>query len=245
MGKARAKPDDWTAERWQSATDPLPMLDWLGRRLGERKQRLFAIACCRPLGILFQTPGKRKAPTVEAAFHAALAVAERLADGPVGAEEHAEAFRRAAEAGKDVLADWMAHAQVAATWAMADGADHEHLQSLRAIGYSLRRDPPDPWAANAARVAKWADPSLRFRQAHVLRDIVGDPFRAVGFDSAWRTTTAAAEAIYADSAFDRLPILADALEDAGCTDAVILDHCRQPGEHARGCWVVDLVLAKE
>ena len=66
-------------------------------------------------------------------------------------------------------------------------------------------------------------------------------------DPRWRTSnvTALAQAIYDDRAFDRLPILADALEDAGCTDADILNHCRQPGEHVRGCWVVDLVLGKE
>jgi hypothetical protein len=54
-----------------------------------------------------------------------------------------------------------------------------------------------------------------------------------------------AEGIYADRAFDRLPILADALEEAGCTDAEVLAHCRGPGPHVRGCWVVDLILGKE
>jgi hypothetical protein len=54
----------------------------------------------------------------------------------------------------------------------------------------------------------------------------------------------AGEAIYTDRAFDRLPILADALEEAGCTDAAILEHCRGPGPHVRGCWVVDLLLDK-
>ena len=247
MARARAKPIEWDAASWQSAKDPLPMLAWLGQRVSERKQRLFAVACCRPLGGMFQTRGKRKAPTVEEAFHALLAVAERLAEGMVGAEEQADAFRRAAEADRDVLADWMAHALIAATWAIADGADHAHLRHLRAIGYSLSREMPDSWAANAARAAKWADPSLRFRQAHVLRDIVGCPFRPGVFESAWRTTTVAAlaEAIYADSAFDRLPILADALEDAGCTSTEVLEHCRQPAEHVRGCWVVDLTLSKE
>ena len=53
-----------------------------------------------------------------------------------------------------------------------------------------------------------------------------------------------AQVIYGDRAFDRLPLLADALEDAGCTDADILGHCRTPGEHVRGCWVVDLLLGK-
>ena len=53
-----------------------------------------------------------------------------------------------------------------------------------------------------------------------------------------------AETIYDEEAFDRLPILADALEDAGCTDPAILDHCRKPGVHTRGCWVVDCILGK-
>jgi hypothetical protein len=59
------------------------------------------------------------------------------------------------------------------------------------------------------------------------------------------TVTELAQAIYTDRAFDRLPILADALEEAGCTDAAILEHCRGPGPHVRGCWVVDLLLGKE
>ena len=62
----------------------------------------------------------------------------------------------------------------------------------------------------------------------------------------WLTSTVLglARAIYADRAFDRLPILADALEDAGCDDADVLAHCRGDGPHVRGCWVVDLVLGK-
>jgi len=54
-----------------------------------------------------------------------------------------------------------------------------------------------------------------------------------------------ATAIYSERAFDRLPILADALEDVGCDHAGILNHCRQPGEHVRGCWALDLVLDKK
>jgi hypothetical protein len=84
-------------------------------------------------------------------------------------------------------------------------------------------------------------------QCGLLRDIFGNPFRPVAVDPAWRTSnvTVLAQAIYDDRAFDRLPILADALEDAGCDNADILNHCRQPGEHVRGCWVVDLLLGKQ
>ncbi len=80
----------------------------------------------------------------------------------------------------------------------------------------------------------------------LLRDIFGNPFRPIVADPAWLTPTvqSIASALYADRAFDRLPILADALEEAGCTNTDVLLHCRKPGEHVRGCWVVDLVLGK-
>jgi biotin carboxyl carrier protein len=80
-----------------------------------------------------------------------------------------------------------------------------------------------------------------------LRDIFGNPFRPITPDPSWLTSTVVslAHGIYADRAFDRLPILADALQDAGCDNADVLDHCRSDGPHVRGCWVVDLVLGKQ
>ena len=67
------------------------------------------------------------------------------------------------------------------------------------------------------------------------------PYRAVPFDPAWLTSTVAALArsVYRERAFDRLPILADALEEAGCSDPDVLGHCRGGERHTRGCWVVD------
>lgn len=84
-------------------------------------------------------------------------------------------------------------------------------------------------------------------QSDLLRDIFGNPFRKITFDPACVTTTVigVAEAIYNARAFDRMPILADALEEAGCTNADILTHCRGPGSHVRGCWVIDLLMGKE
>jgi hypothetical protein len=81
----------------------------------------------------------------------------------------------------------------------------------------------------------------------VLRDMFGNPFRPATAAHEWLTSTVCglAEGIYAERAFDRMPILADALEDAGCDNADILAHCRGDGPHVRGCWVVDLVLGKE
>jgi len=81
-----------------------------------------------------------------------------------------------------------------------------------------------------------------------LRCIFGPlPFRSVAVESVWLTPTVKqlAQAIYDERAFDRLPILADALEDGGCTNADILSHCRGAGPHVLGCWVVDLLLGKE
>src|SRR5262249_32691175 len=86
--------------------------------------------------------------------------------------------------------------------------------------------------------------------AQLLRDLFGNPFRSIHIAPAWLawndgTVRRIAQAIYDERAFDRMPVLADALEDAGCTERAILAHCRQPGEHVRGCWVVDLILGKE
>lgn len=85
-------------------------------------------------------------------------------------------------------------------------------------------------------------------QASILRCIFGPlRFRLVTMDLARRTHTVVslARAIYQQRAFDRLPILADALEEAGCANQDILEHCRNPGEHVRGCWAVDVLLGKE
>jgi hypothetical protein len=90
------------------------------------------------------------------------------------------------------------------------------------------------------------DPEEKHIQRELLRCIVGNPVRPVTFDPRWITETAVALAagIYTERAFDRLPILADALEEVGCDNADVLAHCRGPGPHARGCWVVDGVLGK-
>lgn len=84
-------------------------------------------------------------------------------------------------------------------------------------------------------------------QCQLLRDIFGNPFRLANFSSEWRTgiTLSLARQMYERREFFSLPILADALQDAGCGSADLLDHCRSGGLHVRGCWVVDLVLEKE
>ncbi len=83
--------------------------------------------------------------------------------------------------------------------------------------------------------------------AEIMRDVVGNPFRPVTFSPEWRTTTAVALArrMYRSRDFGAMPVLADALQDAGCDSADILGHCRGPGPHVRGCWVTDLILSAD
>jgi hypothetical protein len=104
------------------------------------------------------------------------------------------------------------------------------------------------WDAVRSEVSD--EPAARRRLAALLRCLIPNPFRRPPvIDPAWLRwqggrVAALAQAIYDDRAFDRLPILADALEDAGCTDRAILDHCRGAGPHCRGCWVVDLLTGR-
>jgi hypothetical protein len=150
----------------------------------------------------------------------AVAVAERFADG------------RADDAEREA-----AHA----------AAHHHYLNSFDDTFHAYAAADEDP--AHAAAVAAQDLDSLQ-RSSHLallLRDLVGNPWRPAVVAPAWRTETTVgiARAVYQAQAFDGLPILADALEDAGCDDANALDHLRSPGPHTRGCWVLDCILGKE
>ena len=91
------------------------------------------------------------------------------------------------------------------------------------------------------------DPAEFALQCDVLRDLVGNPFRPVSFNTEWRTSTVVslAKTMYDSRDFGPMPLLADSLQDAGCEHEDILSHCRDAsGTHVRGCWVVDLTLGK-
>jgi hypothetical protein len=152
----------------------------------------------------------------------AVEVAERFADNLASMDELSEAERDG----------------LLAAYEVQNRGDEPHY--AYAAKYAADMQPGAPTACSFLAASKVA--SIWY-----LRCIFGNPFRPVSVDPSWRTSnvTALAQAIYDEKAFDRLPILADALEDAGCDNQDILSHCRQPGEHVRGCWVVDLVLEKE
>jgi hypothetical protein len=119
-------------------------------------------------------------------------------------------------------------------------------EATYAVGYRARTTEAGTVSRDyeKSRSAELAHKAL---QADLVRCVFGNPFRPVAFAPGWRTPTvlALAGAIYEEKAFERLPILGDALIDAGCDDAELLGHCRGPGPHARGCWPVDLLLNKE
>jgi hypothetical protein len=123
-------------------------------------------------------------------------------------------------------------------------ASHPELRRLLSPEVSLPADylqgteKEETW-----RAATWGE---QLCQAALIRDPFGNPFRPVALCPSWLTVgvRALARAIYEDRTFDLLPLLADALEEAGCTNPAVLDHCRDPGEHVRGCWALDLVLGK-
>jgi hypothetical protein len=128
------------------------------------------------------------------------------------------------------------------------------IKAHHAIAYTCLTDRYDAYGS-AARIILGAEKEfgkpfvaeMRSLFPRLFRDVFGNPFRRVRLDRAWRTEAVVrvAETIYTDARFDEVPILADALEETGCADSEVLTHCRQPGPHVRGCWVVDLLLGKQ
>jgi hypothetical protein len=221
-----------TEAEWLACTNPFPMLDFLAGKSSDRKLRLFAVACCRRIWPLMIDQRSRRA--VEAA--------EDFADGLATVSELKVARRAAYEVG-EVASGATLLAGYAAYYAA-----HSHDNS--SIGGAW-------YASGQCRNVDGDATASDQDNASLLCDLFGPlPFRSVGPEPAWlawrdATIPGLAQAIYEDRELpsghldkSRLAILGDALEDAGCIDPDILAHCRQPGIHVRGCWVVDLILGK-
>jgi hypothetical protein len=213
-----------TEDRWLTCEDPRKLLDHVevylkGARtkVGRRKLRLFGCACWR-----------RARHDLPPEVHVrALEFAERFADGLVGREEALSVLREILEALRSW--DWWRRQTI------------ENLLSPRPqvaagvglrVGLVLRSDEDDDRA-----------------RAALIRDLWGNPFRPLSVASAWLkwndgVVPCLARSVYEEGAFERLPVLADALEDAGCRHEPLLGHLRGPGPHVRGCWAVDLLLGK-
>jgi hypothetical protein len=205
-----------TERQWFTVVDPDSMLLWVGPRCPERKLRLFAVACCRHVAHLCRDR-----------FESALTEAEVFADGPARSRARGPVTRRAAL--------WMTRDESALAHALSErrGRDAAAAASERAVAIAQARG--GGWAAE-----KWF-------QAASLCDVVGNPFRPPPWDPVWAPPTVVqlARQMYESRDFSGMPVLADALQEAGCEDEPVLAHCRDPhGVHVRGCWVVDLVLGK-
>jgi hypothetical protein len=221
MGKKkRATETDWVAY-----TDPQPMLSLLPETASARKQTLFACACCRRIWRLLTDARSRRA----------VEVMERYSDGLADESERERA-------GREALAAYKAASGNAAE--AADAAAH-------AFESEARFRPFRAMVCAKFAVGKRAGAAEAASQCLLVRDIFGNPFRPITPEPAWRTpaVVSLATAAYEERLLpagtldaDRLAVLADALEEAGCDNADILSHLRGPGPHVRGCWVVDQLL---
>jgi hypothetical protein len=205
---------------WQRMADPARMIrrleEFAPHRFTHRQRGLYVCACGRAVWEFLPPPGRQ---LVEA--------------------------REAYEFGRG---DWAA---VDASYAAATRALGANDAAMVALAAGDEGDEVlcGTWAAEALALAPGAPRALvlRRRFAAVLRDVVGDPARPVTADPAWLTPTARAIArhVYEFGDFSPLPILADALQDAGCDSTALLAHCRGGGPHVPGCWAIDLVLGEE
>lgn len=224
-----------TEQEWLTCTNPAILELCLSKtgRLSNRKSRLFGCACVREVWTDLPNDTLRDATIT----------CEKFADGDATTDELSIAMERADSTYYgvgDVVAD---HSALAITGLCGPGPHFPmgsgSVGGIVAVMAELNSNEHTPWDV--------AFEQARQKHCELMHDIYGNPFRPVALDSHWQSETvvALAAGIYADRAFDRMPILADALEEAGCDHADILNHCRGNGPHVRGCWVVDLLLGKE
>lgn len=227
---------------WSVCAKPSEMLNFLQTSgwSSERKLRLVSCALCHAIEDLL----------TDACYRAALDVAERYADGLADTGELLDAHEAVTRAGRYTDEyEW--------------SEDKKGLLSAaNAVGWATTlREPPDLLAYLAGCAALGAKNASLYKglpeaevnagQSAMLRDVLGPlPFRPVtvhpsvlGWDNG--TVVRQAQAIYSARRFGALLTLADALEEAGCTDSEVLGHCRAAGPHVRGCWVIDLLLGRK
>jgi hypothetical protein len=227
-----------TEDEWLRDDNLNMMLGNSRGKVSRRKMRLFGCACVRQVWHLL---------TDERAW-AAVEVAERYADRQATPKQLQEAvasiedLRRAAAECLGYRGTVSVPEPRLALLAVVHVCHPPYENAVD----EASRAAMDAWEAEYPALALYEKHVI---QCRLLRDVVGNPFRRTAVHPVWLawndgTVPKMAQAIYEERAFDRLPILADALEDAGCTDADMLAHCRGEGEHVRGCWVVDLLLGK-
>jgi hypothetical protein len=229
-----------TEAEWWAATAPRTPIEWLcfDARATDRKLRLFSVAGCEPLRRLVGDPR----------LLAALDSAEAFADGHIDAATlravHHAAWETLRARHARVYGELSVEGRSAESVCLYPAAQDPHRNRDW-----YRTDDGAPYALPVARFIDHPRMSAPFpRLVRLLHDVFGPlPFREAIVPPAWLTSEvlSLARGIYDEKAFDRLLILAEALQDAGCDNEDLLNHCRGAGPQVRGCWVVDLVLGKE
>jgi hypothetical protein len=251
-----------TEAEWLTSNDPDAMLAYLGGRAGARKLRLFEVACCWAIWPLLDHHQSESA----------IEMATLDADGLVSTEAMQQAARGANDAYANTNQDTESDSPIAPLLAskaayllVAAPEERVRLRSTPresaalALAYAEldRLRPPVPYgglgdlqgtgAEKAAYESGLA--AARTRQANELRDLFGNPFRPALLILEWLQWSGGiipnlAQSIYDEHAFATMSSLGEALQEAGCDNLDILDHCQKPGGHVRGCWVIDLLLGK-
>ena len=219
----------------------------------QRKLRLMACACCRR--IWHRLP--------EGAYRHAVVVAEQYADGKA-TEQELKSAQAMLNPNKLPFGETTREKIHRAITSATRTFPEENVGRLIYVALStaweigeLASVPLEVWHARTSQWRAYSDVrnSSVYREeqllrANLIRDVVPSPFHKIEFDPAWRswcdeTITHLARATYDEYRLDNLFILADALEEAGCVEPSIINHCRQAGPHIRGCWVLDLILSQD
>jgi hypothetical protein len=234
-----------TEAEWLDCLDPEPMLTFLRNRGSNRKFRLFAVEIVRHLSEWLVHADSR------AAVEAAACVAEGVSSPSVLSDHYRTAW---AVLPLEPYSDLHVSAARAAARTVQEQADKAaELTKNEVVEFYARLEEEKFTTEDEKYEAYWIGKAQgQAILASCLRDIFGNPFRLVSLDPAWQTPTvsslahAAYEERFPTGHLDpaRLAILADALEEAGCTDRDILDHLRSPGPHVRGCFVIDLLTGR-
>jgi hypothetical protein len=214
-----------TEAEWACCTTPPRMLDQLQGPRWNAKRRRFAVACCRAVPELLDHPWVLRGITA----------AEEYLDGRRSKADMTEVSEGARAAALGSVGP-PGPFHIARDLTRASARDAAWYVSFDALAQAVRNHK----GYHARRDAEWR------KQADLLREIVGNPFRPVALDPGWVATRGGmvarlARAIHQDGRFEEVPVLADALEEARCPCEELLAHCRRREGHVRGCWAVELL----
>lgn len=217
-----------TEAEWLACGDLQQLIKALRHSSHDRKLRLFACACVRNV----------KDQLSDGPWLAAVELAERFADDVTRRVELDEMYQATTRAWGEAGYAWAAIISTGMTVLTPEAG----CAALHASSHCCKVGVPKGTTSRKVALA-----AIREHNFALFQCILGNPFRPVAFTPEWRTDTAVAIAqqMYESRDFSVMPILADALQDAGCDNDDILTHCRDTSQtHVRGCWVVDLVLGK-